>query len=249
MAMATARQQFLHELSDIFDAEHRFLQGQHEMLAQATDPQLKEMLREHITQSEHQAINLETAFRVLNAPREYLACEAAKALVSEAGKSIGMTENGALRDTVIAAAADKVEHYEIASYRSLVIEARLLGQPDVMALLEENLRQEELTSQRIEASAPLLQQKALASDGAPSETPAQPISAQIAARMAVVGTDKKPVGAVKEVRDKDFLVDRTMARDLYIPFDAVQRVDKNEVMLSIPADQVGEMKWSTAGLL
>lgn len=249
MAITTARQQFLHELSDIFDAEHRFLQGQHEMLTQATDPQLKEMLREHIRQSEHQVENLETAFRTLNAPREYLACEAAQGLVSEAKKAIGAAEDGALRDALIAGAADKVEHYEIASYRYLVTEARLLGQSDVMTLLEENLRQEEQTSHRIEASAPILQQKALASDGTPPEHQAPAVGDQIMARMAVVGSDRKPVGTVKEVRESDVLVDRTLARDLYIPFEAVQRVDRKEVMLSIPADQVSEMKWPTAGLL
>lgn len=247
MAITTADQQLTHELSDIFDAEHRFLQGQHEMLQHAADARLKEMIQEHITQSEHQVKNLERVFQSLGTPREYLVCEPAQGLVAEAKKTMSEAETDELRDVLIAGAADKVEHYEIASYRALVTAARLMGQREIASLLEENLRQEEETSHRLEMAATDLQQKALG--GAAPRGSAAKGSVQITQRMEVVGTDGNQVGHVKDVRGADFLVDRPMKRDLYIPFDAVQVVQENQVILSIPASQVDEMKWSHAGLL
>jgi ferritin-like metal-binding protein YciE len=67
----------------------------------------------------------------------------------------------ALQDCAIAGAADKVEHYEISSYRGLIQGAQLMNQPQLVQLLQANLQQEEQTSQLIESSAPELLQKAM----------------------------------------------------------------------------------------
>jgi hypothetical protein len=61
--------------------------------------------------------------------------------------------------------------------------------------------------------------------------------------MAVMGSDSKPVGKVKEVRDSDFLLDRKLARDLYVPFDAVSSVDAGQVVLSLKAEDVLYQRW------
>jgi ferritin-like metal-binding protein YciE len=66
----------------------------------------------------------------------------------------------AIRDSCIAGAADKVEHYEIATYRGLIQGAQLMNQPEILRLLQENLRQEEQTAQLIEQSSPQLLEKA-----------------------------------------------------------------------------------------
>ncbi len=67
--------------------------------------------------------------------------------------------------------------------------------------------------------------------------------AQIRVGMDVVGSDADNVGRVKEVRDTDFLVDRTMQRDVYIPFSAVRNVTGDRIALNIPAGQVDNMGW------
>jgi hypothetical protein len=59
----------------------------------------------------------------------------------------------------------------------------------------------------------------------------------------VVGSDGEAVGQVKEVRENDFLVDRRMQRDIYVPFEAVQAVTDYSIVLTIPADKVGDMDW------
>jgi len=59
MAITTTDELFMHELGDMYDAEHRFLKGQEEMLAQSTDADLKEMIQAHIKQTEQQITNLD----------------------------------------------------------------------------------------------------------------------------------------------------------------------------------------------
>lgn len=63
--------------------------------------------------------------------------------------------------------------------------------------------------------------------------------------MEVIGSDGGRVGRVKETRLSDFLVDRRLALDVYVPMEAVQRVAGDRVMLNVPADRVGDMGWAT----
>jgi hypothetical protein len=67
---------------------------------------------------------------------------------------------------------------------------------------------------------------------------------QIRVGMEVVGSDGRRIGTVKEVRTSDFLVNRPMARDIYVPFGAIQTISGNTVTLTIPADQVEQMGWA-----
>src|SRR5256714_5644101 len=86
----------------------------------------------------------------------------------------------------------------------------------------------------------------------PTETanaPAANIASQVQEGMGVVGSDMRPVGAVRNVRDNDFRIDIPMQRDLYAPFDAVQNVTADRVILNIPADQVRDMNWSKPSLM
>ena len=65
----------------------------------------------------------------------------------------------------------------------------------------------------------------------------------VRAGMHVVGADGKEVGTVKEVRDKDFLINRPMRRDVYAPFDAIQNVNGDRVTLNVSSDKVDNMNW------
>ena len=160
-AITTTQEKFLHELGDIYDAEHQFLKGQQQMLQQASDPQLQSMLQEHIAVTEEQIQNLEQVFGLLGQKAKRQACPAARGLVTEAQKTMQEAEAPALRDCVIGGAAAKVEHYEIAAYRGLVTGAQEMGQTRVVTLLRKNLRQEEQTARLIEQTAPQLLQKAM----------------------------------------------------------------------------------------
>ncbi len=165
MAITTTNEMFTHELSDMYDAEHRFLKGQEEMLAQASDPELKEMIQTHIQQTEQQIKNLDQVFSLLGQKAKGEKCDAAAGLVSEAQKTMKEASVVALRDCVIGTAATKVEHYEIVNYRGLVAGAEGMGQTKIVALLRTNLAQEEQTAQKLEKSAPQLLKKAKAAEG------------------------------------------------------------------------------------
>lgn len=166
MAINNLNEKFLNGLADIYDAEHQFLKGQEEMLQSASDPKLQQMINTHIQQTKQQISNLDQIFGVLGQQPQRVMCAGAKGIVSEAQQLIQETQGSdTLRDCAIAGAADKVEHYEIASYRGLISDATLMGQQGVVALLQQNLEQEESTAQLIETSAPELLQKAMQAEG------------------------------------------------------------------------------------
>ena len=161
MAMRNAQEMFQHEVGDIYDAENRFLRGQQEMLTKASDPQLQGLIRQHIEQTQQHIRNLEGVFNLLGQQPKGVTCDSAQGLVTEARKAMQDAASDPIRDVLIDTAAAKVEHYEIASYRSLITDAVLMGQTEIQNLLQQNLQQEEQTAQKAEQSAPLLLQKAM----------------------------------------------------------------------------------------
>ena len=66
---------------------------------------------------------------------------------------------------------------------------------------------------------------------------------QVSVGMEVLGAEKERVGQVKEVRAADFLVERPLRRDVYVPFAAIREVTGNQVLLTVTADHVDAIKW------
>jgi ferritin-like metal-binding protein YciE len=162
MAISNVQGLFVRELCEIYDAEHRFLEGQVKMVHRATDHELQRSIQTHIVQTKHHIENLERLFRDLGEEPRRETNEAAQGLVSEAERGIEEAQGDALRDCLIDAAVIKVEHFEIGSYQSLLTGARLvMGESATVDLLEVSLRQEEETAQIAEQSAETLLQKAL----------------------------------------------------------------------------------------
>jgi ferritin-like metal-binding protein YciE len=241
VAMMTAQEMFQHKVGDIYDAEHRFLTGQREMLTKATDPQLQGLILQHIEQTQQHIKNLDQVFNLLGQQPKGVMCDSAQGLVTEAQKAMHDAASDPIRDVLIDTAAAKVEHYEIASYRGLITDAMLMGQTEIQNLLQQNLQQEEQMAQLLEQTAPQLVRKALQTAGT--------VSGQLRQGMAVVGSDASQVGQVKEVRSADFLVDRPRQRDVYVPFDAIQKTTGDRIMLNIPADRVEDMVWEKPSLI
>ncbi len=161
MPIANAHEVLLHGLGDIYDAEHRFLEEQQFMAQQARDQELKSAIERHIEQTRRQIGNLERAFRELGEEPRRQRCEASLGLLKEVRQDIDGATNEAVCDLVIDTAVIKVEHYEIASYRNLVIGARLMERSEIEDLLQENLDQEEETARIAESSAEALLPKAI----------------------------------------------------------------------------------------
>lgn len=161
MPITNTQELFVHELGEIYDAEHRFVEGQQEMIQNATDQNLKGAIQEHLEQTRQHAVNLERIFEALGQEPRRETNEVAQGLVSEAQQAIEEAGSDALRDCAIDAAVIKVEHFEMGSYRSLVTGAHLMDQSEVERLLAENMRQEEETARIAENSAEELLRKAM----------------------------------------------------------------------------------------
>ncbi|HMQ31652.1 MAG TPA: DUF892 family protein [Chloroflexaceae bacterium] len=162
MAIRTLEEKFIHDLADIYDAEHRFLEAQQQMLQQASAPQLKTMIQEHMDQTRQQIGNLEQIYSQLGSRPIRIKCDAAAGLVTEGQKGLQEAQaNPAVRDCMIAGSVAKVEHYEVASYRGLLTAAEGMGQAQIASLLSQNLQQEEQTAHMVEQSTPMLLQQAM----------------------------------------------------------------------------------------
>jgi ferritin-like metal-binding protein YciE len=161
MTLKTTQEKFLHELGDIYDAENRFLKGQQEMLKAATDATLKAGIEQHIGESEQQVKNLEQVFQLLGEKAKAEACDAAKGIVTEGQKNLKEAGTDQIRDCLIGTSLTKVEHYEIVSYRGLILGAQEMGNKEIVSLLQQNLQQEEKTAKQLEQNAPKLLKQAV----------------------------------------------------------------------------------------
>jgi ferritin-like metal-binding protein YciE len=138
--------EFLHEpfvegLKDIYDAEKQLLKAIPKLEKAATDPALKEALSNHLRETEGQVKRLERVFESIDEPAKSKTCAAMKGLVEEGGEATKEKDTKG-RDACIIAAAQKVEHYEIATYGTLRAWAESMGHDEAAGLLEETLEEE-----------------------------------------------------------------------------------------------------------
>ena len=149
MPITTSEEKFVHELADMYDAEHQFLEAMGQMREMATDDKLRHMLEEHMQQTEEQIAKLEEVFSEIGKDPERQECMGAKGLVEEASKMMQEAGSSEIRDAVIAGAATKAEHYEIASYGCLRTWARLMDHQQACSLLQQTLDEEEAADEKL----------------------------------------------------------------------------------------------------
>jgi len=167
MTIRTLDEKMAFELQGIYDAEHQFLEAQQEMQKQASSDTVRSMLEKHIEQTQQQITNLEQVFDLLGQQVKRTKCHGAAGLVSDGQKLLKQVgDNDALVDLAIAGSNSKVEHYEIAAYRGLIEGATIMGNAEVLSLLERNLEQEEQTAQKLEQSMPKLLEQAMSAQEA-----------------------------------------------------------------------------------
>jgi ferritin-like metal-binding protein YciE len=141
------------ELKDIYDAEKRLTKALPKLAKKATATELKNAFEEHLRQTERHIQRLEEAFEQLDMPARGKKCEGMENLIAEGEEMIGQAGDGPTRDAVMIAAAQKVEHYEIASYGTARTWANQVGYPEVAALLQETLDEEKETDQKLTSIA------------------------------------------------------------------------------------------------
>ncbi len=129
-------------LGDIYWAEKALTKALPKMMKNATSPELKEALQEHLTVTQEQVSRVEEVFEMIGKPAKAKKCPAMEGLIKEGEEIMQETQLGVVRDAGIIAAGQKIEHYEIASYGTLCAFARTLGEDGAADLLEETLNEE-----------------------------------------------------------------------------------------------------------
>ncbi len=129
-------------LKDLYWAEKALTKAIPKMIKNATSEDLVEALNNHLEETREQAIRLEQVFEILGKKAVGKKCDAMEGLIKEAEGIIEESEPGAMLDAGIIAAAQKVEHYEIASYGTLRQFAETLCLTDVEELLKQTLEEE-----------------------------------------------------------------------------------------------------------
>ena len=142
MSLSNLEDVFEHELKDVLDAERQILKALPKMIKAAESEELKAALEEHRGVTEEQVGRLETIFKSLDKAARGKHCKGMEGLLEEGAEMIEEEETGAPLDAAMICAAQKVEHYEIAAYGSLIAYANLLGMSEAVELLEATLEEE-----------------------------------------------------------------------------------------------------------
>ncbi|GAB0157962.1 ferritin-like domain-containing protein [Chryseobacterium sp. Alg-005] len=146
MKTAPLHKFFVDALKDIYYAENAIIEALEKMQQAATTEELKDAFEDHQLQTKKHVSRLEKVFKLIDEKPEKKECEAIKGLIKEGEEVIKSTQEGSMtRDAALIIAAQKVEHYEIATYGGLAQLAITMGHDKAADLLEKTLQEEEDT--------------------------------------------------------------------------------------------------------
>lgn len=149
MKIETLEEAFVHELSDIYNAEKQLTKALPKMAKAATNAMLVEGFESHLTETENQVVRIDKVVEACGLKLKRIKCKAMEGLIEEGKEIIETVEVGSVRDAMLISAAQKVEHYEIASYGCLIELAKKLGYDKAVKLLGETLDEEKETDEKL----------------------------------------------------------------------------------------------------
>jgi ferritin-like metal-binding protein YciE len=142
MKLETLHDLFVNELKDLFSAENQLTKALPKMAKAAASDELRTAFEDHLTETENQIERLETIAKELNVSLKGKKCKAMQGLIEEGSEVIDEDAEDAVKDAALIAAAQKVEHYEMAGYGTVRTFAELLGMQEAANLLQETLDEE-----------------------------------------------------------------------------------------------------------
>lgn len=142
MTIETMEDLFLEQIEDLYDAEQRLVKALPKMAEASTTSELRNAFEDHLQQTRGHVQRLEEVFSELGKDPEKQSCEAMKGLIKEGEEVISNIDESPLRDAGLIAAANRVEHYEMAGYGTAREMARSLGLTRSAKLLDETLEEE-----------------------------------------------------------------------------------------------------------
>jgi len=149
MKLETLEQLFLHEIGDLLDAENQLIEALPKMAEAASSVKLRDAFQQHLKQTQAQAQRLERIVQQLPKGPRIKTCVAMKGLIKEGEEIIKADGDPAVKDAALIAAAQRVEHYEIAGYGCARTFADLLGMSDVVQTLQRSLDEEGETDRKL----------------------------------------------------------------------------------------------------
>ena len=140
--IASLRSHLIDELTDLLDAENQLTDALPRLAKAATSKPLRAAFQKHLKETRGHITRLNQALRSLGEKPSSKTCEGMQGLLEEGESMMKRTSAGSLRDAVMITGAQKVEHYEMASYGTARTYARVLGETAIARLLEQTLREE-----------------------------------------------------------------------------------------------------------
>ncbi len=160
MAMDSLAALFHEELRDVLSAEKQLLKALPKMAKAATSEELRAAFEKHLAETEAQVERVQQAFEETGKKAVAKSCEAMKGLIEESESMLSEKASPEVKDAALIACAQKVEHYEIATYGTLCTWAEMLGYTNALELLKQNISEEEQTDEALTQLAKMINHEA-----------------------------------------------------------------------------------------
>lgn len=161
MRLNSLHNAFVDELRDLYSAENQITKALPQMIEAASSDKLKQAFQEHLDVTKNQIDRLKLVFKQLNESPSGETCKAMQGLIEEGSEVVEKNGNAQVKDAVLIAAAQKIEHYEIAGYGTVRTYAEMLGFEDVADLLQETLDEESETDEKLTELSEEINQEAI----------------------------------------------------------------------------------------
>jgi len=161
----TLRELLTEEMADIYNAEKQLLRALPKMARAANSDQLRSAFEQHLDETEEQVRRVEQAFEAMGAQPKSKKCEAMEGLIEEGKQMLEEDFEGSVMDAGLIAAAQKIEHYEIASYGTICTWLEILGENAAVRFLKQTMSEEEAADKRLTDLARNINQEAKAGTG------------------------------------------------------------------------------------
>jgi len=149
MPMSTLKELYIEELEDIYDAEQQITEALPKMMNAASSPALRSSFEQHLEQTRGQIERLDQILEKLDADKNGKPCKGMRGIIAEGNEVLKEEAAPEVRDAALISAAQRVEHYEMASYGTAVTFARQLGEDQAAQLLEQTLEEEKQTDLKL----------------------------------------------------------------------------------------------------
>lgn len=160
---------YVNELKDLYSAENQLVKALPKMARAATAPDLRAGFEQHLKQTEEHVARLEQIFDKLGESPKGKTCKGMEGLIKEGGELVAEGPEAEELNAGLIAAAQRVEHYEIAAYGAVRTHANLLGENEAVGLLEQTLNEEKETDAKLTQLAETINVEAMESSDSKTE--------------------------------------------------------------------------------